>query len=491
MNILIASAELSPFVKAGGLADVAAALPAQWHKYGQDPIVVIPKYGGIDFESYGFSPTSLVLYVPIDGWTEFARLWEGKLPGTETPVYLVENNDYFGRTGIYGDPNEYPDNDRRFIFFSRSVFEAAKALGFSPDIVHAHDFHTAFAMAFLKSQYRFDYRFSNAAGVFTIHNLAYQGWFDARRAMTYSGFGMDQFYPESWFEFHGAVNAMKTGIMFADKITTVSPTYSREIRTPYYSEGLQDVLNRRAGDLIGILNGVHYDEWNPETDDLIYEKYSLDNLHLKRNNKIAFLRDFGLTEDDDFDKPLVGVVSRLAEQKGIDLLQYNIEQRIAEGAFRFMLLGSGERRYEDFFNYLAAKYPQKALIYIGYNNTLSHRLIAASDYLLVPSRYEPCGLTQMYALKYGCVPIARQTGGLADTVAEYHSKSASGNGFTFINYNADDMAFAIRRALGIYQSEPHWNIIRKNGMSENFSSSRSALEYLKVFKWALEKSRGY
>jgi starch synthase len=489
MNILLASAEVAPFAKAGGLADIASSLPLEWQKYGQNPIVIMPKYGFIDTEEYGFRPTDLTIVVPMGNWEEYGRLWFGYLPDSRVPIYLVEHNGYFDRPGIYGDPNEYGDNDRRFIFFSRAVFEAAKALNFSPDIIHAHDFHTAFTLAFLKSHYSNDSLFSRTAGIYTIHNLAYQGKFNPETAMMYSGFGMKEFYPGSWFEHHGVVNAMKTGIMFADKITTVSPTYAREIRYPYYSEGLQNVLNHRGADLIGVLNGAFYNEWSPEFDKHIYENYSLDTIEKKKANKYSYLEDMGIGEDDNPGLPLVGMVSRLAEQKGIDLLKARLENYLADGSMRFTILGSGQKEYVDFFRYLQQKYPKLALVNIGYNNQLSHRVFTACDYLLVPSRFEPCGLTQMYAMRYGTIPIVRQTGGLADTVKEYNPETADGTGFHFWQYNADDFAFALRRALSVYEKDPHWDLIRKNAMEQNFSSSKSAIEYLKVFKWALEKVR--
>jgi starch synthase len=449
----------------------------------------MPKYGFIDTFKYNFQVTDIVLVVPMGFWEEYARLWVGKLPHSNVPVYLIEHNIYFDRNGIYGDPNEYIDNDRRFIFFSRAIFEAAKALNFSPDIIHAHDYHAAFTMAFLKTFYRHDPMFSGTAGVYTIHNLAYQGRFNPENAMLYSGFGMSQFYPGSWFEHFGSINAMKTGIMFADKITTVSPTYAKEIRYPYYSEALQDELNKRGGDLIGVLNGVYYDEWNPETDDDIYIKYSENELNLKKDNKYKFLEEAGILNEDNLDLPLIGMVSRLTEQKGIELVIQKLEYYLENNLFRFVLLGSGESKYVDYFHYLSWKYPKNAIINIGYNNELSHKIFACSDFLLVPSRFEPCGLTQMYAMKFGTIPIVRMTGGLADTVSEYLQDTGEGWGFLFWQYNADDMAYAIRRALSIYEVNPHWEFIRKNAMSRNFSSSKTSLEYLKVFKWALEKVR--
>lgn len=490
MKILLASTEVAPFAKAGGLADIASYLPLEWNKFGQTPVIIMPKYRFIDVDKYNFEPTNLVLYVPMSNWVEFARLWTGYLPDSHVPVYLIENNDYFDRNGIYGDPSEYWDNDRRFIFFSRAIFEAAKAIDFEPDILHAHDFHTAFTLAFLKSHYRVDPKFSRTAGVFTIHNLAYQGWFNAERAMDYSTFGMKEIYPGSWFEKFGSVNAMKTGIMFADKITTVSPTYAHEIRTPEYSEGMQDILNHRGADLVGILNGVYYNEWSPEADNYLYEKFSIDSLGIKKQNKARLLNELGFQDEESYNLPLIGMVTRLAEQKGIDLLMNKLDHWLAERRFRFVMVGSGESRYEDYFRHIQWRYPDLAHIFIGYNNSLSHKVIGCSDFLFMPSRFEPCGLTQMYALKYGTLPIVRQTGGLADTVKEYIPATGEGTGFVFWQYNADDFAYALRRALSVYSMNGQIDVVRRNAMSQDFSSGRSAMEYLKVFKYALEKVRG-
>lgn len=489
MNILLTSSEVYPFAKAGGLADITSSLPHEWEKHGENPIVIMPKYGFIDIYKFGIVPTDLTLVVPMGYWVEYARLWKGLLPNSNVPIYFIEHNHYFDRNGIYGDPNEYGDNDRRFIFLSRAIFAAAKALNFKPDIIHAHDFHTAFTMAFLRSFYKSDPLFSQTAGVYTIHNLAYQGKFNPEQAMNLSGFGMKEFYQGSWFEKYGSVNAMKTGIMFADKITTVSPTYAKEIRYQYYSEGLQDELNTRGADLIGVLNGVYYDEWNPEIDSMIYDKYSKDELQIKQSNKYKFLKEHGITEEDDYNLPLISMVSRLTDQKGIDLIIAKLEYYLENRMFRFALLGTGERKYTDFFQYIKWKFPKLSIINIGYNNTLSHRMFAASDFFLMPSRFEPCGLTQMYAMRYGTIPIARNTGGLADTISEYNSDTNKGNGFLFWQYNADDFAFSIKRALNIYNNFPHWDIIRQNAMDCNFSSDISAKEYLKVFNWALDSVR--
>jgi len=487
MNIVTATAELTPIAKAGGLGDMANFLSREWIKLGHNPIIILPKYGFIDVNKWGFRNTLKTLIVQMGYWTEYGLLWEGKLPGSDVRVYLVEHDGYFNRSGIYGDPNEYADNDRRFIFFSKAVFEVCRAIGFSPDIIHAHDFHTAFTMAFLKEFYRIDPLFKKTAGVYTIHNLAYQGKFNPHTALLYSGIPWEKFYPTSAYEYYGLVNAMKVGIMLADKITTVSPNYAKEVRWSYYGEGMEGVINLRAADFIGILNGIDYTEWNPETDRNIHYNYNKYNLEGKRINKYKLLNDYGLTSNDDLDMPMISMVTRLAEQKGIDLVVNKMEELLDTTYFRLFVLGSGEYNYEQFLRYLQNRFPKRAIIHIGHDIGLSHRIFAASDYFLMPSRFEPCGLTQMFSLRYGTIPIARETGGIADTVKEYNYEEMTGNGFTFWQYNADDMAYAIRRALGIYNNLPHWDKIRQNAMDANYSAERTALQYLDVFRWALEK----
>jgi len=488
MNILLVTTEVEPFAKSGGLADVTSYLTKEWDDQGHNPIIVMPKYGFIDFQKYNINPSFVTLAVPMGLIEEYATFWIGTLPGSKVPVYFIEHNDYFNRTGIYGDSFEYSDNDRRFIFLARAIFELAKAIDFTPDIIHAHDYHTAFAMPFLKIYYKNQKRFAKTAGVFTIHNLAYQGKFNPFKSMELSGFGMKEFYPGSWFEKDGEVNFMKIGIMFADKITTVSPTYSQEIRMAYYSEGLQQTLLERSPDLIGVLNGVYYSDWNPETDNLITQNYSANNLKSKLENKYKLLEKFGLNKEvDDFDIPLVGMVTRLTEQKGLDIIKYKLEQFVAKNKVRFCLLGSGDTFYIDLFRYLQSKYPKNILVHIGYNNELSHKIYAASDFFLVPSRFEPCGLTQMYALKYASIPIVRATGGLADTIFEYDNVSKKGNGFVFLHYNSDDFEFALNRALELYKDKKGFEQVRKNAMEADYSSSKSASNYIQIFNWALEK----
>jgi starch synthase len=364
MNILTAAFELAPYAKTGGLADVVAYLSKEWKKQGHTPIIIIPKFYSIDTNYWNFEPTHTTLVVPMGYWKEYATLLKGKLPNSDVDVYLIEHNGYYGRDGIYGNPQEYGDNARRFIFFSRAIFEATKALNFKPDVIHAHDFHTGYVMPFLKCYYRNDLFFEKTAGIFTIHNLAYQGRFAPEPTMEYSGFGMQNFYQGSWFEYYGGTNFMKAGIMFADKITTVSPTYSREIRSEYYGEGLHNILNTRGADLVGILNGVNYDEWNPDTDKLIPIHYNAKSLANKKEAKKQFLKGNGINERDDL--PLIGMITRMTEQKGIDLLTGILEEFLWSNKFTFVLFGSGDTHYQNYFNYIKHKYPFSSIVYIGY-----------------------------------------------------------------------------------------------------------------------------
>ncbi len=490
MNIVLASAEVFPFAKAGGLADVSGYLPKEWAKAGHSAIVIMPKYGHIDSQKYKLEPLNITISVPIGSWVEYAQLWRAVLPGSSVPVYFLESADYFDRHGIYGDPDGFHDNDRRFIFFSRAIFETLRALDFRPDVVLSNDYHTAFAMAFLKIHYRRDEYFAHTAGVQAIHNMAFQGIYGAEHLLYLAQIGLDQFYPLSWFEFRGAVNMLKVGILFADKVTTVSPRYAMEIRYTDQGHGLQDVLNEKSADLVGILNGVDYQVWNPETDPLIYANYTAESLENKQTNKLEFLRRSKVPESELYsDMPLIGMISRLTDQKGIDLVQEIIEHLLNSYPLRFALLGSGAANYEDFFRHLSQKYYPRSLIKIGYDEEISHKIEAAADIFLMPSRFEPCGLNQMYSLKYGTVPLVRATGGLADTVQEFDPTTLQGNGFVFDNPNPHELEAALRRAIAAYYDKALWKRIIQNGMQADNSSTRSAENYIKVFEWALAKIR--
>ncbi|MBU3741942.1 MAG: glycogen synthase [Candidatus Kapabacteria bacterium] len=490
MKILLAAAEVSPFAKIGGLADMTAALPKAWKAAGHDVVVFLPLYATIDKERFGLQKLPLLVDVPFGSWTEYATVWKGMLPGTDVPVYFVASSDYYERPGIYGYHEGFQDNDRRFIFLSRAAFEVCRAIDFAPDVIHAHDYHTATMMPMLKVLYRQDPLFCTTAGVYTIHNMAYQGMFDPARAMEFCGFDPAEWYTGSWYEYEGAFNAMKAGIMFADKITTVSPTYAEEIRWTPEGHGMQSALQVRGGDLIGVLNGIDPDEWNPETDEHLPVRYSASQIDRKEANKQALLRMFQLPDDErQRDIPVIGMVTRLTEQKGIMLITQVIESFLQDGECRFVLLGSGESRFENYFKDLAYRYPYHALIKTGYDTALSHMIQAASDYYLMPSKFEPCGLTQMFALTYGAVPIVRATGGLADTVQQYDPITFSGNGFMFQRLMADDLHASMTDALRTYKREPHWTSLRINAMAQDFSIAGTAQRYIDVFGWAQQSRR--
>ncbi len=488
MNILTVAAECAPFAKIGGLADVASALPREWQEMGHQNLIVIPKYADIDVQKHKLQPTDIVLSVPMGHWREYARVWTASLPDSSATVYFLESADYFDRKGIYGNPDGFLDNDRRFVFLSRAAFELAIVLAFKTDIVHAHDYHTALALAFLKTHYRHHPLFSTAAGVYTIHNMAFQGQSDPRRVLDFMHLSSANFRG-SWFEHDGVLNMMKAGLMFADKITTVSPTYANEIRWTSNGEGMQDYLNMRGADLIGVLNGADYHEWNPEKDASLSHTYSAADMSGKSALKRALLFDSMPADEAERDLPIIGMVTRLTAQKGISLLEESMEYLLQEGDVRFLILGSGDRRYENFLNRMGRRYPTRALIKTGYNAALSHQVIAASDFLMVPSLFEPCGLTQIYALRYGTIPIVRATGGLSDTVQEYNARSGSGNGFRFDRFQAHAFARAVRRALHYYKHEPHWTQLRANAMASSYSARSSAEQYVQIFTWAREKGR--
>ncbi len=488
MNILQASAELVPFAKVGGLADMCGALPGAWQKQGHNVLPIVPLYGHIDLEAFGITRTDLVITVPLGHWTEYATVYTGYLPGTNVVVYFLRSAEYFDRPGIYGYHDGFEDNNRRFIFLSRAAFELARALDFKPDVIHAHDYHTAPMMPMLRIHYGMDPHFSRTAGVFTIHNMVYQGVYEPTSAMELCGFRQEDFYPGCWFEQNGMFNAMKAGIMFADKITTVSPTYAQEIRWTEEGAGLQSALQTRGADLIGVLNGIDNNVWNPASDQLIPLNYTDYSFEKKESNKRALLMELGCSLEQASDGlPLFGMVSRLTDQKGLNLVVDVIESFVRNQRLRFVLLGSGEKKYEEFFHGLQSRHPNMVCVRIGYNEPLSHRIQAGSDFYLMPSKFEPCGLTQMFALAYGTIPIVRAVGGLNDTVEAYDPIAFTGNGIRFNAFSADELSRCIDAALHLYRREPHWTSIRKNAMASQFTIAHTAEQYIELFRWAQER----
>jgi starch synthase len=489
LKILITSAEVVPFAKAGGLADVAGALPKVLKEFGHDVKVIMPKYGTIDEEKFGLEPIGKSADIPIGDWTERAEYWTAKIPETDVDVYFVDNERYFDRDGIYSDEKGmgYGDNDERFIFFSRAVVEFPKALGWRPDVIHNNDFHTGLVPAYLKTIYSEDEFLRNIPTVFSIHNLGYQGVYDPK-GMWLAGFDQSLFYPTSPFEFYGNMNFMKTGIVFSDAINTVSEKYAREIQTEEQGHGLEGVLQSRVNDLYGILNGVDYERWDPETDPLIYENYTFARIGGKRHCKAELKRELNMPLWRRKKFPLIGMIGRLTDQKGFDILTDVIDEFL-QMDLQFVLLGTGEEKYHKMFKEIADKYPKKTGIILDFNNELAHKIEAGSDMFLMPSKYEPCGLNQMYSLKYGTIPIVRATGGLADTIVDYNSDPDYANGFSFKEYTSEALLDAVRRAVELFKNTPDWKVLMERGMNSDFSWKTSAKKYEKLYQKAINKRK--
>lgn len=470
MNILFAASEGVPFIKTGGLADVIGSLPKALKKYGLDVRVMLPKHGGIQESFKEKMTTRQVINVPLSWRNQYCGIQEMEYDGVH--FYFIDNEYYFKREGLYG----YNDDPERYAFFSKAVLESLPHLGFKPHILHCHDWHTGLVSVFLKAHYGGNPFYSDIKTVFTIHNLHYQGVFSKSILGDILGLG-DEYFNIDGLEYYGSVNCLKGGLVFSDKLTTVSKTYADEIKYPYFGEGLDGILRKRQCDLTGILNGIDYDEYNPYTDRLIYAVYE-NGAENKKENKIRLQQELGLPQRD---VPLMGMVTRLVDSKGLDLVNCVLNE-ILDMDVQMVVLGTGEKKYEDMFKYYAYRYCDKMSANIRFDNTLAHRIYAASDLFLMPSRFEPCGLGQIIALRYGSLPIVRETGGLKDTVVPYNEYTEEGNGFSFTNYNAHDMLYTIRRAVGFYYDKDKWNRIVKNAMDSNFSWERSAGEYEKLYR---------
>jgi starch synthase len=485
LRILMVAAECVPFAKVGGLADVLGALPKALAQLGVSVSIAIPRHGTIDLHRFGFEP------VPATGdnrvWLGFESIpydvHRGKLPGSPVDVFLIGNDRFFDRPGLYVDTvtgYDYPDQADRWIFFQRAVMEFFKNLSPAPHILHCHDHQTGLIPAYLRKFYRTDHSFTGARCVFTIHNMGYQGLFP-RDAMLRAGFDDAEFYPASPFEFYGMMNFMKVGITYADLITAVSPTYAREIQqSSEFGYGLQGVLRERSNDLIGILNGIDDQLWDPANDPLIAATYSPMDLSGKLENKKALLRKIH-SEASRFDWPLLAMISRIDVQKGFDLVVSVLDYLLAKDLY-FVLLGSGNQETEGYLRTIIERHRPKAAIRFGFDNGSAHLVEAGADIFLMPSKYEPCGLNQMYSLRYGTVPIVRKTGGLADTVQEYDPSTGEGTGFVFTDYNPGDFKAAIDRALALWSERAQWRRLMRNGMSLDLSWKKSARTYVEAYE---------
>ncbi len=474
MIIVHAGSEVVPFSKTGGLADVLGALPLSLGKMSHDAIIVSPLYKSV-MERLKPGKPALTFTIRLNDENITADIYSLKINERVT-AYFIANDSLFLRDGLYVDRNniDYKDNSKRFIFLSRAVLELIQRLNIEPDVIHSHDWQTGLVPVYMKTLYK--ERFSRAVSVFTIHNIGYQGTF-WHFDMPLTGLGWE-YFTSDYLEFYGKISFLKAGIVFADAVTTVSPTYSREILNPEFGYGMEGILKTRRSDLFGILNGVDYEEWSPEHDKFIPNQYSTDTIELKRDDKMVLNRMFNL---DHNDAPVIGMITRLARQKGIDLV-INAAARIISMGFKLVLLGSGDKPYEDKMKEIANRYKGRFGVRIGFDNSLAHLIEAGSDLFLMPSVYEPCGLNQMYSLRFGTVPVVRATGGLNDTIVEYNPSSEKGNGFKFRERNADDMLSALKRAMDVFNEQSKWLRLVKTGMSYDFSWDRSAEHYELLYK---------
>jgi starch synthase len=477
LKILLLSAEVVPFAKTGGLADVAGALPKALKELGHDVRVAMPHYGFIDRQKFNLHEVLNGIEVPMDGQQENAAILQGTI-GQDVPIYMVDNGKYFDREGIY----MYQDDADRFVFFCRAAMEMAKVLNWRPDVLHCNDWHTAIIPNWMHTIYRDDPFFENTVTVYTIHNLAYQGIF-GKRILEIAGIAKYQYLVPPGVSPDNQINMMGRGIFFSDVINTVSETYAQEILTPEYGEGFDWLLKERRDHLYGILNGVDYEVNNPATDPRIYQHYDLHNPQAKLENKTALQQEAGLAPE--IDTPLIGIISRLSDQKGFDLIGQVIEALMENLNFQLILLGTGMENYHHLFNEIKQKYPHKAAVYLTFNNELAQRIYAGSDLFLMPSRFEPCGLGQLLAMRYGSVPVVRETGGLKDTVINFDPRTGNGNGFTFKHYNALAMYTAITRAVETYHYKDQWRQLIQRGMSADFSWKNSAVRYVELYRKAL------
>jgi starch synthase len=484
LRIAMVASECVPYAKTGGLADVIGALPKTLKAMGHDVLVVIPKYGSIDVVRHNLRRFYPQMGVWMGGTEEWCAVDTTRMEG-DVPVYFIESNKYFGRSGLYHDVelNDYSDNPQRFAFLTRAALQLCHAMRFDADIIHIHDWQTALASAYLKIWHWNDAVLGKAASVLTIHNIGYQGVYPAEN-MNYLGLQWSNFTPEK-LEDHGNVNFLKGGIVYADLVNTVSPTYADETRTPEFAHGLAPYLNNKGTDYLGILNGVDYTEWDPETDPLIPARYSRHDMRGKAVCKEALQRRFGLDIDPEI--PIIGVISRFVGQKGLDVLAACIKEIVSEMPVQFVILGSGDPVLEKFYADLAWTHAGLVGSFIGYSNELAHWIEAGSDFFIMPSRYEPCGLNQIYSLRYGTLPIVRNTGGLADTVEQYDERIGGGTGFKFNTLSPEAVYYVVGWAVSTwYDRRSHIGKMRRKGMIQDFSWEESARAYLRAYQQAID-----
>lgn len=481
LKILLASPEAAPFIKTGGLADVAGILPVELKSLGCDVGVFLPYYRYTKKHEFGIKLLKKDLSLKLGGSAVTFALYQCGRGGVN--FYFIEKDEYYDRDNLYGTPSgDYPDNALRYGFFSAAILKSADILGFDPDIIHCNDWQTALVPFYLKHNPDYTNLFKNTRLLYTIHNLAYQGLFQ-KKAMSQIGIEERFFTPDA-LEFYGKVSFMKSGILYADAVSTVSKGYAGEILTKEYGCGLEGLLRLRKRNLYGILNGADYSDWNPETDKFIKVRYNKNSLGNKAACKQALLSEMGLSTS--VKAPLLGIISRLAEQKGIDVIAAAAEEIIKLGC-NLVILGAGEERYHKLLTELSKKHPENIAVKIAFDNPLAHKIEAGCDMFLMPSRYEPCGLNQMYSLKYGTIPVVRATGGLEDTIIDYAGNKENGNGFKFNNAEAQDLLIALKKAVSVYKNKEEWKKLIVKVMDLDFSWKRSAKEYLRLYNTISQK----
>ena len=475
-RILYVASEAVPFIKTGGLADVVGSLPKCFNKDEYDVRVILPKYMCMSEEWKSKMNYVTHFYMDLAWRSQYVGVLEMQYDGIQ--FYFIDNEYYFSGAKPYG--NIYQDIEK-FAFFSKAALSALPLIGFQPDIVHCHDCQTGLVPVLLKDKFHEGEFFRNMKSVITIHNLKFQGVWDVKTVRDITGLPAYYFTPDK-LEAYGDANYLKGGIVYADAITTVSDTYAEEIKTPFYGEGLDGLMRARSGSLRGIVNGIDYDVFNPETDMLIENNYNSRNFRKEKiKNKRALQRELGLEQNDG--TFMVGIVSRLTDQKGFDLIAYMMDE-MCQNNIQIVVLGTGEEKYENMFRHFAWKYQGKVSANIFYSEALSHKVYAACDAFLMPSLFEPCGLSQLMSLRYGTVPIVRETGGLKDTVIPYNEYESTGTGFSFANYNAHEMYFTLQYAMNIYYNKKReWNKLIDRGMAADFSWNHSASKYQEMYDW--------
>ena len=489
MNIVFASSEVAPFAKTGGLADVCGSLPAELHRQGHNVAVVTPAYRQVKNSGLPIEPLGVKFDIPIGNKIVRGRLLRGQLPGSDVPVFFVEQDDYFDRPELYRAKGEdYKDNCERFVFFCRAALESIRLLHLTVDVVHCHDWQTSLIPAYLKIEYAHCLGYESVASLLTIHNLGYQGifwhWDMLLTGLDWKYFNWNQ------MEFYGKLNLLKSGLVFAVWLTTVSPTYAKEIQSDPLGCGLDGVLRQRADSLTGIVNGVDYSVWNPAADPALARPFDSSNWSEgKAACKAALQRELGLPERDR--TPVVALVGRLADQKGWDLVIEVMRRWATEMDVQWVILGTGEHYYHDAIGQLARDFPQRIAARLEFSDELAHRIEAGADIFLMPSRYEPCGLNQLYSLKYGTVPVVRATGGLVDTVTDTTPESLAARtatGFAFEAYNASVLDMTLRRAVQTYwDNVPVWRQLVETGLKQDWSWTASAQRYLEVYAHATRR----